>query len=76
MNELLDRKVLLSNDVLKYVSYNKSLVLDGFVNFNLNDKNSEINSLLPTDTYSFTYHSTELDALNGISLSVLIIFSF
>lgn len=40
---------------------------DGFVNFNLNDKNSEINSLLPTDTYSFTYHATELDALNGIN---------
>ena len=37
MNELLDRKVLLSNDVLKYVSYNKSLVLDGFVNFRIRD---------------------------------------
>lgn len=40
---------------------------DGFVNFNLNDKISEINSILPVDAYTFTFHTSELEALNGIN---------
>lgn len=37
LNELLDRKEFLSNAVLKYISYNKSLTLDGFVTFRVKD---------------------------------------
>lgn len=37
LNELQDRKEFLSNDILKYISYNKSLVLDGFVTFRTKD---------------------------------------
>ena len=37
LNELLDRKEFLSNAILKYISYNKSLILDGFVTFRVKD---------------------------------------
>lgn len=37
MPEILDRKTFLFNSFLKYISFNKSLLLDGFVNFRIKD---------------------------------------
>lgn len=38
---------------------------DGFTLFNLNDKVTEMNTILPVGTYNYTYYTSEFDALNA-----------
>lgn len=38
---------------------------DGYTLFDLTDKNSEMDTVLPTGTYNYTYYISELDALNA-----------
>lgn len=45
-NDIIDRMHYLWTDVLKYISYDKSLVLDGFVTFRISDYIDCINSIV------------------------------
>lgn len=52
-NDVIDRKHYLWTDILRYISYNKSLVLDGFVTFRISDYINCIDSIIDFSVSQF-----------------------
>lgn len=69
-NDFIDRKHYLWADVLKYISYNKSLVLDGFIAFRISDYINCINSILDFFVNQFVINREYLEFIDMLRVYI------
>lgn len=69
-NNFSDRKIVLWTSILKYITANNSIVLDGFINFRISDYKDYLNSAIETAVSQFIIDKEYLDFIELLKLYI------
>ena len=69
-NDIIDRKHYLWADVLKYISYNKSIILDGFVTFRISNYINCLESIIDFSVSQFVINREYAEFLDMLKMYI------
>lgn len=69
-NDIIDRKHYLWADVLRYLSYNKSIILDGFITFRIADYIKCVDSIVDFSVNQFVINREYTEFINMLKLYI------